>query len=89
MKPEIAFISGASRGVGRAIAVEFARAGISLAVNCRQSVEELERLAQEIRSKFHVPCVTLAGDVGDEGAQALPSQSCSLSKYGSAVHRKL
>ena len=66
MKPEIAFISGASRGVGRAIAVEFARAGISLAVNCRQSVEELERLAQEIRSKFHVPCVTLAGDVGDE-----------------------
>ncbi len=66
MKPEIAFISGASRGIGRAIAIEFAQAGIPIAVNCRQSVWELEQLAQEIRGNFHVPCVTLAGDVGNE-----------------------
>lgn len=36
-----------------------------------------------------LPSQSLPGDVGDEGAQALPSQSCSLSKYGSAVNRKL
>ncbi len=66
MKPEIAFITGASRGIGRAIAIEFARAGFSLAINCKQSLAELNQLAKELTDRFHIPCLTLAGDVGDE-----------------------
>ncbi len=67
MKPEIAFVTGASHGIGRAIALEFARAGFALAVNCRQSADELDQLAAELKETFHVPCLPLAGDVGEEG----------------------
>lgn len=66
MKPEIAFITGASRGIGHAIAIEFAQAGFSLAINCKHSVKELNALAKELTDTYHVPCLALAGDIGDE-----------------------
>ena len=49
MKPKAAFITGASRGIGRAIAEEFARHGYSLAINCRASGTELESFRSEER----------------------------------------
>ena len=66
MKPEIAFVTGASRGIGRAIAREFARAGFALAINCSQSAEDLKALAAELTDSFHIPCLPLVGDIGDE-----------------------
>lgn len=66
MKTEIAFVTGASRGIGRAIAREFARAGFALAINCSQSAEELKALAAELTDSFHIPCLPLVGDIGDE-----------------------
>lgn len=66
MKPEIAFISGASRGIGRAIAEEFAKAGYSLALNCKHSAKELEEFAASLRDTWHIPCLTLIGDIGKE-----------------------
>lgn len=66
MKPEIAFITGSSRGIGRAIATEFAHAGFAVAINCRHSETELSALAEELTDKYHVPCLALIGDVGDE-----------------------
>lgn len=66
MKPEIAFITGASRGIGHAIATGFAKAGFALAINCRQSAAELERFATELSERFHIPCLPLIGDVSDE-----------------------
>lgn len=66
MKHQIAFITGASRGIGRAIAMEFARAGFALAINCQHSAEELNALATELAGSFHTPCLPLVGDIGDE-----------------------
>lgn len=66
MKPEIAFITGASRGIGRAIAEEFAQAGFSLAINCQNSAPELEQLAAKLKETYHVPCIPLVGDIGRE-----------------------
>ncbi len=66
MNNEVAFITGASHGIGRAIAIEFARAGYALAINCRHSADELNNLAEELNKTFHVPCIPLVGDVGDE-----------------------
>lgn len=66
MKSKTAFITGASRGIGRAIAEEFARAGYSLAVNCQTSKEELRSLAESLKAAYHVPCLPLIGDVSDE-----------------------
>ena len=44
-----AFITGASRGIGRAIALEFARSGANVIVSAR-SQNDLETLAAEIRA---------------------------------------
>lgn len=66
MKPEIAFITGASHGIGRAIAEEFARNGYALAINCKASGEELNAYAKELACAFHVPCLPLVGDVSNE-----------------------
>ena len=42
------FITGASRGIGRAIAIRFAAAGYQLALCCRQNTQLLEDLQQLI-----------------------------------------
>lgn len=61
-------ITGASRGIGRACALRFAREGWHVFLNCRSSLEELEQVRQEIT---HLPggsCTCVPGDVGDPEA---------------------
>lgn len=43
-----ACVTGASSGIGRAIALELARAGANVAIHCRQSVVQAEQVADEI-----------------------------------------
>ena len=54
-----AFITGASRGIGRAIALEFAKSGANVIITAR-SVNDLETLAAEIRAlgqkAVAIPC---------------------------------
>ena len=42
-------ITGASRGIGRAIACAYAREGCRLVINCSRSEKELLALADELR----------------------------------------
>src|SRR5436309_11129955 len=46
----VAFITGAGRGIGEAIAVAFARAGMKVALAARTQAD-VERVAQTIRSE--------------------------------------
>lgn len=48
LKGKVALITGASRGIGEATAIGFAKAGADVAVTSRK-IEELERVAGEIR----------------------------------------
>src|ERR1700676_4882301 len=48
---KIALVTGASRGLGRAIALRLAQEGAAVAVNYRERAAEAEAVAQEIRSK--------------------------------------
>jgi 3-oxoacyl-[acyl-carrier protein] reductase len=55
-------VTGASSGIGRAIALEFARAGGDVVIHCRHSQAAAEKVATEIRElgrAAHVLCVDL------------------------------
>jgi 3-oxoacyl-[acyl-carrier protein] reductase len=62
-----AFITGASRNIGRAIALAFAAEGADLMLNTRANREELEGVAAECR-KAGVRAVSVLGDIADAGA---------------------
>jgi NAD(P)-dependent dehydrogenase (short-subunit alcohol dehydrogenase family) len=58
------FITGASSGLGEAIAVEFARRGYSIAIAARR-VERLEALADRLRNEGAAAVLPVALDVTD------------------------
>ena len=58
----VAIVTGASKGLGLAIARELARAGISLVIDARGS-EALDAATRELSEL--VPVVAIAGDVAD------------------------
>jgi NAD(P)-dependent dehydrogenase (short-subunit alcohol dehydrogenase family) len=63
--PRAAFVSGAARRVGRAIALALADAGFAVAVHYRNSRADAEQLAAEIRMRG-VAAATIAGDLAAE-----------------------
>jgi len=65
MKPKNILVTGASRGIGRAIAFKFAAEGYRVFLNCRASVTELEEVRRLIDGKYRIPCQIVRGDVGD------------------------
>lgn len=58
-------ITGASRGIGRAIAHTFAKEGFSLIINCSKSEDELLSLKDELIGAYHVDVLASVGDVSD------------------------
>ena len=62
-----ALVTGASRGIGRALAVELARWGVPLILVARSS-DQLSTLALEIESCYGVRCHTLPADLSKPDA---------------------
>jgi NAD(P)-dependent dehydrogenase (short-subunit alcohol dehydrogenase family) len=66
LKGKRALVTGASKGVGKGIALELARAGCDVAVNYHSDRAGAEATAREIES-LGARAVILAGDVGSSG----------------------
>ncbi len=60
-----AMITGASRGIGRAMAKAFAGAGYDLILTCLHQIEELEKLGKELEQAHSVSCRCAAVDAGN------------------------
>ena len=63
----VVFITGASRGIGRATAQLFAREGWRVAVGCRTQMDQAEALCRQLRDAGCDACA-VSGDVADREA---------------------
>ena len=64
LEGKAALITGASRNIGREVALTFAREGADLVLNTRQSAKELDAVAAQCR-ELGAKTVTAVCDVGD------------------------
>ena len=62
IKGKIAFISGASSGIGKAVAEKFAQMGVNL-ILCARRAEVLAELKAQVEKEHAVEVITLAFDV--------------------------
>ncbi len=64
MNKKTALITGSSRGIGKAIAIKYAKKGYNIVINCKTNEELLLKVKKEIES-FQTNCLAFVGDVGD------------------------
>ena len=58
-------ITGATGGIGRALAETFAKEGYPLALNCHTSIEALDALCHELSAAYGISCLGLPANIGD------------------------
>ena len=81
MNKKTVLVTGSSRGIGKAIAVKFAKKGYHVVINCAHNEEELLKTKAEIES-YQVSCLAYLGDMGEiEAAKGLFQQIKKM--YGS------
>ena len=57
-------VTGASRGIGRAVSIYYAQNGFNVCICCRKNSEMLEKVKQEILN-YGVECIAYTGDIGN------------------------
>ncbi|HEV2935826.1 MAG TPA: SDR family NAD(P)-dependent oxidoreductase, partial [Streptosporangiaceae bacterium] len=74
MSPPVAVVTGANRGIGRAIAVAFAAAGYTVLASARDPASLADTVAEAEKAATAEPrggrAVAAAGDVQDEASMA-------------------
>lgn len=66
LEGKVALVTGASRGIGRAIALELARRGAKVAIDYRSDALHAQQAAREIRG-LGADCMIIKGDVSQKG----------------------
>lgn len=67
MRPK-ALVTGASRGIGKAIAYMLAEEGYDLYLACHKSEELINKIKNDLMSQFEISCQTYLCDVSDADA---------------------
>lgn len=64
MDKKVILVTGSSRGIGKAIAMKFAKVGYHVIINCAHNEEELSKTRSEIEA-CQTTCLAFLGDMGD------------------------
>lgn len=80
LKHKIAIVTGASSGIGRAIALELAKEGVHLIITGRNR-ERLNQVRHEIETKFDVNVHSIIADVTNKN-DVINTVNVTIEKYG-------
>lgn len=64
MSKKTVLVTGSSRGIGKSIALRFAKVGYNVIINCAHREEELLQTKKEIENSL-VSCLAYVGDLGN------------------------
>jgi len=93
MEKKVAFVTGSSRGIGRAIAIGLAKEGVSVVVNYRSRQDAAEKVAREITGIGGEAIIAKADVANDDEVKSMVDDV--INKWGSidilvnnaAIHR--
>lgn len=71
LQNKVAIVTGASRGIGKAIATEFAKEGAKVVINYLKSDDEAKKIEQELKSQGHEASVFKADISKEEDVKKL------------------
>lgn len=63
--PKYALVTGASRGIGKAIAEALAKEGFHLYLTCLNSIEALKEFSNYLAGQYGISCTPFSADVGN------------------------
>ena len=63
--PKYALVTGASRGIGYAIAEMLAEKGYHLYLTCRHSAVKLSELSERLMAQYGISCTAIVADMGN------------------------
>ena len=60
-----ALVTGASRGIGKAIAIKLASEGCDLVLTCQNNIDALQDIANDLSGQYNIKCLAYKCDVSD------------------------
>lgn len=63
---KVVLVTGSSRGIGKAIAIEFAKQGYNVVINYIHSKKEASELRKELEEKYNISALSIKADITDE-----------------------
>ncbi len=63
---KVVLITGASRGIGKSIAIEFAKNNYNVVINYNNSKDKANELKEYLEKEYNIECLSIKADVSNE-----------------------